>query len=178
VRLARTYTRPMVALPVWIASWVCECCGVPRRSGENVELELTFSGDVAASAEPDRIDVLPDGKVRITGSAAGRVKDAHARKRGTLIRSGAVQFAIAGAAPATRVCCTGQLWEIRHGYAAGSTRGTLSDIRWRPALFREVGELGRVIAGYGPATRLNATGDAPDEDADDWALELILQVQP
>ena len=134
MRLARTYTRPMVALPVWIASWVCECCGVPRRSGENVELELTFSGDVVASAEPDRIDVLPGGEVRITGSVAGRVKDAHARKRGTLIRSGAVQFAIAGAAPAARVCCTGQLWEIRHGYAAGSTRGTLSDIRWRPAL--------------------------------------------
>ena len=80
----------MVALPVWIESWVCECCGVPRRSGENVELELTFSGDVVASAEPDRIDVLPDGEVRITGSVAGRVKDAHARKRGTLIRSGAV----------------------------------------------------------------------------------------
>jgi hypothetical protein len=176
--VARTYTRPMVALPVWIESWVCECCGVPRRSGENVELELTFSGDVAASAEPDRIDVLPDGKVRITGSVAGRVKDAHARKQGTLIRSGAVQFAIAGAAPAARVCCTGQLWEIRHGYAAGSTRGTLSDIRWRPALFRETGELGRVIDGYGPATRLSATGDRPDEDADDWALELILQVQP
>ena len=178
MRLARTYTRPMVALPVWIESWVCECCGVPRRLGENVELELTFSGDVAASAEPDRIDVLPDGEVRITGSVAGRVKDAHARKRGTLIRSGAVQFAIAGAAPAARVCCTGRLWEIRHGYAAGSTSGTLSDIRWRPALFREAGELGRVIAGYGPATRLNATGDRPDDDAGDWALELILQVQP
>ena len=178
MRLARTYTRPMVALPVWIASWVCECCGVPRRSGENVELELTFSGDVAASAEPDRIDVLPDGKVRITGSAAGRVKDAHARKRGTLIRSGAVQFAIAGAAPATRVCCTGQLWEIRHGYAAGSTRGTLSDIRWRPALLREAGERSFVIDGYGPATRLDATGDWPDDASGSWALELILQVQP
>ena len=167
----------MVALPIWIASWVCECCGVARRVGENVMLELTFAGDVVASAEPDRIDVLPDGKARITGSVAGRVKDAHSRQRGTLIRSGAVQFAFAGAAPAARVCCTGQLWEIRHGYAAGSTRGTLSDIRWRPALYRDAGELSRVIDGYGPATRLNATGDWPDEAPGDWALELILQVQ-
>jgi hypothetical protein len=167
----------MVALPVWIASWVCECCGVPRRVGENVELALTFSGDVAATTEPDRIDVLPGGKVRLTGSVAGRVKDAHAKKRGTLIQCGAVQFAIGGKAPASRVCCTGQLWEIRHGYAAGSTRGTLSEIRWRPALLRKVGERSSVIDGYGAATRLNTTGDWPDEGPDSWALELILQVQ-
>jgi hypothetical protein len=167
----------MVALPVWISSWVCECCGVPRRLGEDVDLELTFTGEVAASTEPDRIDILPGGKVRLTGSRAGRVKDAHSRRRGTLIQSGAVQFAIAGAAPARRVCCTGQLWQIRHGYAAGSTRGTLSDILWRPALRREVGDRSFVIDGYGPATRLNATGDRPDDGDGDWALELILQVQ-
>jgi hypothetical protein len=105
----------MVALPVWISSWVCECCGVPRRLGETVDLELTFTGEVVASAEPDRV------------------------------------------------------------YAAGSTGGTLSDILWRPALRREVGDRSFVIDGYGPATRLNATSDWPDDGDGGWALELILE---
>jgi hypothetical protein len=51
----------MVALPVWIESWVCECCGVLRRVGESVDLALTFIGEITSSTDPDRIDVLPGG---------------------------------------------------------------------------------------------------------------------
>ena len=43
----------MVSVPVWIESWVHECCGQERRVGETKELLLTFSGDVAAATEPD-----------------------------------------------------------------------------------------------------------------------------
>jgi hypothetical protein len=58
----------MVALPVWIEPWVCQCCGVLRRVGESVDLALTFVGNVVGSTDPDRIDVLPEGKVRLVGS--------------------------------------------------------------------------------------------------------------
>lgn len=51
----------MVALPVRISPWVCECCGVPRRLGEDVDLELTFTGEVVA-ARPD--GVTPGAIVR------------------------------------------------------------------------------------------------------------------
>ena len=86
----------MVALPVWIESWVCQCCGVRRRVGERVDLALTFAGDVAGSTDPDRIDVLPEGKVRLVGSVTGRVDDAHADKAATLVQSGNVQIAFPG----------------------------------------------------------------------------------
>jgi hypothetical protein len=168
----------MVALPVWIESWVCECCGVLRRVGESVDLALTFVGEVTGSTDPDRIDVLPDGKVRLVGSVTGRVDDAHADKAGTLVQSGNVQIAVRGDAPAARVCCTGQLWEIRHGYAAGMTQGRLSDIRWRPAVLREVGERSFVIDGYGKPAELSCTDDWPRDGPDSWALELTVWVRP
>jgi hypothetical protein len=168
----------MVALPVWIESWVCECCGVLRRVGERVDLALTFVGDVAGSTDPDRIDVLPEGKVRLVGSVTGRVDDAHADKAGTLVQSGNVQIAFPGDAPAARVCCTGQLWEIRHGFAAGMTQGRLFDIRWRPAVRREVRERSFVIDGYGKPVELSCTYDWPRDGPDSWALELTVWVRP
>jgi hypothetical protein len=122
-----------------IESWVCECCGILRHVGESVDLELTFVGDVAGSTKPDRIDVLPDGNVRLVGSVNGQADDAHAATAGALVQSGNVQVGIDGDAPAARVCCTGQLWETRHGFPAGMTRGRLVYIRWRPALLREIG---------------------------------------
>lgn len=148
------------------------------------ELKLTLSGDVAAAAEPDSIHVLDDGKVRIVGTAAGRVEDAHAGTAGTLITSGGLQFAIRGAAPAARVCCVGELWEDRHGWPAGVTRGRLTDIRWRPALLREVGEGSFIVEGYGPGDELSSTEDRPGQDLDDgagqapddWAFELTVWV--
>ena len=168
----------MVALPVWIESWVCQCCGVRRRVGERVDLALTFVGDVAGSTDPDRIDVLPEGKVRLVGSVTGRVDDAHADKAATLVQSGNVQIAFPGDAPAARVCCTGQLWEIRHGFPAGTTQGRLFDIRWRPAVRRKVGDRSFVIDGYGKPVELSCTDDWPRDGRDSWALELTVWVRP
>jgi hypothetical protein len=69
------YTPSMVSVPVWIESWVHECCGLARRTGETTELLLTFSGDVAAVAEADSIDVLDEGRVKVIGTAVGRTDD-------------------------------------------------------------------------------------------------------
>jgi hypothetical protein len=165
----------VVSLPVWIASWVQECCGVPRRVDEQVELRLTFHGETAAAAGPDSIHVLDDGKVTVVGTARGRVDHAHADTQGTLVASGRAQFAIEGAAPADRVCCTGELWEDRHGWPTGVTKGRLVEIRWRPAVLRQVSEVGAAIDGYGPGQRLGSTGDRP-RGADSWALQLTIWV--
>ena len=168
----------MVSVPVWIESWVHECCGLARRSGETTELRLTFVGDVAAATEPDSIHVLDECRLKVIGTAIGRTDDAHADVDGTLITSGGLQFAIRGEAPAARVCCVGELWETRHGFPVGLTKGRLIDIRWRPALLREVGEGGYVVDGYGPGTELRHTEEWPREGADVWALELTLWVDP
>ena len=149
-----------------------------RRVGESVDLALTFVGDVAGTTEPDRILVLPDGTVRLVGSVTGRVSDACADKAGTVVQSGNMQFAFSGDAPADRVCCTGRLWEVRHGFPAGMTRGRLFDIRWRPAALREVGERTFAIDGYGEPEELSSTDDWPRDGSYGWALELIVRIRP
>jgi hypothetical protein len=168
----------MVSVPVWIESWVHECCGLARHAGETTELLLTFSGDVAAATEPDSLHVLDEGRVKVIGAAVGRTDDAHADVDGTLIASGGLQFAIRGEAPAPRVCCVGELWETRHGFPTGLTKGRLIDIRWRPALLRKIGERGRAVDGYGPGTELRHTEEWPRQGADVWALELTVWVSP
>jgi hypothetical protein len=40
-----------------------------------MDLALTFAGDVVRTDEPDHIDVLPDGQVRLVGSVTGRIDD-------------------------------------------------------------------------------------------------------
>lgn len=172
------YTLSMVSVPVWIESWVHGCCGLARRTGETTELLLTFSGDLAAATEPDSIDVLDEGRVKVIGTAVGRTDDAHADVDGTLIASGGLQFAIRGEAPAARVCCVGELWETRHGFPTGMTKGRLIDIRWRPALLRKIGERGSAVDGYGPGKELRHTEEWPREGADVWALELTVWVRP
>jgi hypothetical protein len=156
----------VVGLPVWIASWVYECCGQVRRTGEIAELQLTFRGDVAAAAGLDSIHVLDDGRVRIVGTVVGRVSDADAHTAGTLIASGGVQFAIEGNAPAAKVRCVGELWEDRHGWPTGATTGRLIGIRWRPAILREVNEQSFAIDGYGPGRELSRTENWPRQDPD------------
>jgi hypothetical protein len=85
------------------------------------------------------MDVLDDGQVVIVGSALGPVAGQGTRTTGTLIMSGAVQFAIRGDAPAPRVMCSGRLWELRHGWPTGRTTGELAGIRWHPAIIRATG---------------------------------------
>lgn len=171
------YTLSVVSLPVWVKSWVHECCGVSRRVDEQVELLLTFHGEVAATDEVDGVRVLDDGEVRIVGTAGNRVDHAHDATPGTLITSGGVQFAIEGEAPADRVRCTGWLWEDRHGWPTGLTVGRLVDIRWHPALLRMVSDVGRSIDGYGPGRELQSTDDWPSSALDPWALELTVWVR-
>jgi hypothetical protein len=168
----------MVSVPVWIESWVHECCGLARRTGEMTELLLTFRGDLAATTEPDSIEVLDEGRVKVIGTAVGRTDDAHADVDGTLIASGGLEFAIRGEAPAARVCCVGELSEIRHGWPAGVTRGRLIGIRWRPARLRKIDEYSSAVDGYGPGTELSNTEERPSEGADVWALELTVWVGP
>jgi len=168
----------MVSVPVWIESWVHECCGLARHTGETTELLLTFSGDVAAATEPDSIDVLDEGRVKVIGTTVGRTDDAHADVDGTLIASGGLQFAIRGEAPAARVCCVGELWEIRHGWPTGVTEGRVIDIRWRPARLRKIDEHSFAVDGYGPGIELEDTEEWPREGADSWALELTVWIKP
>jgi len=167
----------VVNLPVWVQFWVQECCGVSRRVGDQVELLLTFHGEVAETDEPDNLRVLDDGQVRIVGAAGSQVDHAHHASAGTLIASGGVQFAIEGEAPADRVCCTGRLWEDRHGWPTGLTAGRLAGIRWHPALLRMVSDAGGSIEGYGPGQELQSTDDWPASGPDPWALELTVRVR-
>ena len=177
---AGAYTRPVIALPVWIDDWVYQCCGQTRRVDEAVELELTFEGDIHAATGPDRIDVLDDGQVAIVGMAAGPVPDEHNPTPGTLIACDAVQFAIHGDAPARHVLCTGRLWETRHGWPSGRTRGVLAGIRWHPAIERSTADVGSVIEGYGVGQEQASTDDWRERDDDHgwqaWALELTVKV--
>jgi hypothetical protein len=171
------YTLPVVSLPVWVESWVQECCGVSRRVGEQVQLLVTFHGEVSATDEADSLRALDDGQVRITGAAGDRAHHEHDATAGTLITSGGVRFAIEGEAPADRVICTGRLWEQRHGWPTGLTVGRLLDIRWHPALLRMLDDAGGSIEGYGPGQELQSTDDWPSSHLGPWALELTVRVR-
>jgi hypothetical protein len=170
------YARPVTIVPVWIADWVYECCGQPRRLGETAQLDLTFEGDTQPASEPDVIEVLSDGQVRVVGTVAGPVADADNHTDGMLVTSGPVQFAVKGKAPTDRVACTGRLWEERHGYPSGRTTGELVGIRWRPAVLRHVGDVLWAVDGYGPGTELDSTDNRPLRDEpDSWAFELTIR---
>lgn len=140
-----------------------------------MELQLTFRGDVAPADEPDSVHVPDDGKVRVIGTVTGPVNDPEDHTPGTLITSGGLQFAIEGDPPADRVRCTGELWEDRHGWPAGTTTGRLVDIRWRPARLTKVSDIGHTIDGYGPGQKLNST-EQRHGHSDSWAFMLTVWV--
>jgi hypothetical protein len=170
------YTLPVTSVPVWIASWVHDCCGIQRHVDEHVELSLTFDGEMVPADGPEIIHVLDDGQVSIVGTVVGPTDDPDDHTAGTLIKSGAVQFAVAEAVAAARVRCDGKLWEVRHGYPAGVTQGRLADIRWRPAVLRQVADRRFSIEGYGQGERLTSTESEPRGSSSDWALELTVWV--
>lgn len=175
------YAHLVVALPVWIESWAYECCGKRRNVGDAVTLGLASDGIAAATNEPEGIRVEPDGSVRVIGRIVGQVVSEHSNEPVALVQCGTnLQFAAAPGAegPAERVRCTGKLWETGHGFAAGVTSGRLLDIRWHPALLRRTAEREFVVEGYGDGRELSCTDDWPREDADTWALELSLWVEP
>ena len=168
----------MVALPVWIESWAYECCGERRSLGDAVTLELASDGVAEATNEPEGIRVEPDGTVRVVGRVVGQIGSAHTNEPSALVQCGAsLQFAAsAGQCQGERVRCTGKLWETGHGFAAGVTSGTLLDIRWHPALLRRTAERTFTVEGYGDGRELRCTDDWPRDDADTWALELLVWV--
>ena len=170
----------MVALPVWIERWAYECCGQRRRVGDAVTLGLASDGVAEVTNEPEGIRVETDGSVRVVGRVVGQVASAHSNEPTALVQCGTtLQFAVAGAEEqAERVRCAGKLWETGHGFAAGFTSGRLLDIRWHPALLRRTAERTFVVEGYGDGRELSCTDDWPREDADTWALELWLWVNP
>lgn len=168
----------MVDVPVWVHDWVHECCGEARRVGDAVDLELTFEGDTVPAAGPDRAEVLEDGRVRIIGTVAGLVGLDEGHTEGTRIASGRIQFAMAAAAPAARVQCTGELCEIRHGYPGGLTSGVLAGLRWRPAIERKLDDVSVAIDGYEAGEELSSTEDRPGDHAGSWAFVLTVRVGP
>jgi hypothetical protein len=176
------YTLPVASLPVWIASWVHDCCGIPRHVDERVELRLTFDGEMVAADGPEVIRLLEDGEVSIVGTVVGPVGHPGDHTAGTLIKSGAVQFAVAEDVAAARVRCDGKLWEERHGYPSGVTRGRLVDIRWRPAVLRQVADRASSIEGYRAFSiegfeqgeRLTSTESKPRGSSSSWAFELTV----
>jgi len=58
---------------------------------------------------------------------------------------------------------------------AGTTTGSLVNIRWRPALLAKVSNVGRTIDGYGPRQELNST-EQQHGHSDSWAFQLTVGV--
>jgi hypothetical protein len=161
----------VVDLPVWLSGDDHMCCGEARRAGQLVQISLAFSraGRVQATTQPEHIAVLADGTVSIVGPADGATGGDGPFGWGTLVQSGAVQFAIPGDAPGPAVRCEGKLYEARHGEPSGTTTGQLIAIRWRP----------RQALTNGPGIELQGTDDRPGrvaEGPDNWAFELTIRV--
>ena len=161
-------------LPVWIEDWVYECCGVNRRVGETVELDLTFEGDMLPAAGADQITVLDGGRVSVVGRVIGPATGGHTS--GVLIESGALRFGISEESAADRVHCAGRLAELRHGYPSWATAGKVTGLQWRPGTEIDRGEHTEVV-DYGVGQELQSTGDwgsAAHEGS--WAFMLTLRI--
>jgi hypothetical protein len=177
----------VINVPVWVYGSDYMCCGTVRHLGDVVELDLTFAGDVEPSSDPDRIEVLESDRVVIVGAVVGPVEGEENHTDGTLIRSGDLEFAIEGQAPASHVQCSGHLYETRHGFPYGRTSGELSGICWLPEILRSVGDGQWEVDGFGPGeehssteewrTRPDASGSG-DSDLLAWALVLTVDVRP
>jgi hypothetical protein len=115
----------MVDVPVWACDWVHECCGETRRVGDAVDLELTFAGDTAPAAGPDRVDVLGDGRVCIIGTVAGPFGLDEGHTEGTRIASATPGGVLPSPSPAS----------LRRGYLLDGWFAAADDgDRCRPGL--------------------------------------------
>ena len=116
----------MIELPVFIPHWVYECCGEPLHVGDVVELQLTLFGEVTASDEPEQVEVLEDGSVRVVGHVVDQLTEADGFiGPGTLIQAGPLQFGVVDLVISSGACCVGRIYEERHGTPAGRTSGRL-----------------------------------------------------
>lgn len=79
----------MSAVTVWVLGFWYQCCGPSRQVGQQIELDLTLTGEMAITAEAqDSIVVLSEGRVDVTGTAvglAGEEDDGDDERRGTLV---------------------------------------------------------------------------------------------
>jgi hypothetical protein len=161
-------------LPVWIESWVHECCGLNRRVGDAVELDLTFEGDMQPAAGVDQITVLHGGRVSVVGRVIGPVSSGHTS--GVVIESGALRFGISEESAADRAQCVGRLAEPRHGYPSWATAGKVSGIQWRPGIEADRGGYTEVV-DYGVGQELQSTEDwKPEVYERSWAFMLTLRI--
>jgi hypothetical protein len=164
----------VVELPIWVESWVHECCGDTRRVGDVVELDLTFEGDVQPAAGADQIALLDGGRVRVVGSVIGPASSHHTT--GLLIESGALRFGIGGAVPDDRAQCVGRLAELRHGYPSWTTAGEVIGIQWRPGIEADRGGYTEIV-DYDVGQELQSTEDwRPAAYERSWAFMLTLRI--
>jgi hypothetical protein len=172
----------MSEVVVWVSGMWHQCCGPARQVGQQVDLDLTFTGEVAdAGNTHDSIAVLGDGRVDITGTALGLAEDGEDdERRGTLVRSGGLRFGAEAALDAgSRVRCIGYLSDLPHGEPYGHTTGTLTKIRWHD--WRRSDAAGGQLApeDYGPWLDLTSTNQRPSSSLDhpDWEFELTVVVE-
>lgn len=161
-------------LPVWVESWVHECCGAIRRVGDVADLELTFEGEVQLASGADQLAVLEGGRIDVVGHVTGPASGGHTS--GVLVESGALRFGISEESAADRVQCVGRLAELRHGYPSWATAGKVTGIQWRPGIEADRGGYTEVV-DYGAGQELQSTEDwKPGAYERSWAFMLTLQI--
>ena len=130
----------MLELPVLIEDWVYECCGEVLRVGDHVELQLTLYGEVVPNDDDEGVEVLKDGRVQLVANPVRLVGEEDGyHEKGTRLVAGPVQFGIIGEVP-SKVRCTGELQEIRHGYPDGVTAGIVLSLRRCDATYKKRGQ--------------------------------------
>ena len=72
----------------------------------------------------------------------------------------------------------GTIYEIRHGVSPGtaahSIRGSITDIRWRPAEMLREGDYAMTVVGYGPGMAVDSTEyHGPVQTG--WAFEFTVE---
>ena len=197
----------MLELPVLIEDWVYECCGEVLRVGDHVELHLTLYGQVVPTDDDEGVEVLSDGRAQFVANPVRLVGEEDGyHKEGTRLVAGPVQFGVIGEV-ASKVRCTGELHETRHGDPDGVTAGTVLSLRRCDATYQKRGERVWAVVGYEPGEDVPATSErrppepvrlpagssgsrgwvaraplVPDYEGDDappdgWAYRVVLGVQ-
>jgi hypothetical protein len=151
---------------VLIEDLVYECCGEVLRVGEHVDLQLTLYGEVVPTDDDEGTDVLGDGRVQLVANPVRFVgEDDGYHENGTRLVAGPVQFGIIGEVT-SKVRCTGELQETRHGYPDGATAGTVLSLRRCGAIYKQGGKRVWDVVGYEPGEEVAATDERrPPEPA-------------
>jgi hypothetical protein len=166
----------MSEVTVWVAGMWHVCCGPSRRVGQRIELDLGFTGEVTGTSnEDDRITILGDGRVDVTGTVVGVAGDDEDpdddddEYRASLIGSHGLRFGVDAALDTgSRVRCVGYLFDLPHGDPYGHTTGMLTKIRWRDGHTDDRPWLDLTSTDEQPSSSLGCT---------DWEFELTVVVE-